>query len=102
MNWHSVSENNRKEKASKEKKGWFTAHGARCRGNTKEAKQKSNHENTKIGKHEKGQGVYETFFFRVLVPRQIDGGQASCFRDGSLPLAFLLGLAVVHWSTADR
>jgi hypothetical protein len=41
--------------ASKEKKGWFTAHGARCRGNTKEAKQKSNHENTKIGKHEKEQ-----------------------------------------------
>jgi hypothetical protein len=38
---------------------------------------KTNHESTKIGKHEKGPGfLYNFFFFRDFVPRQINGGQA--------------------------
>jgi hypothetical protein len=45
-------------------------------------KQKIQHESTKAGKHEKGTGLlYNPFFFRVFVPRQINGGQASYFRD---------------------
>jgi hypothetical protein len=40
---------------------------------------KPNHESTKFGKHEKGPGYY---ILRAFVPRQIAGGQVSCFRDG--------------------
>jgi len=38
-------------------------------------------------------------FFRVFVPRQINGGQASYFRDEAL--AFLSDLAVALWLTAE-
>jgi hypothetical protein len=50
-------------------------------------------ENTK-----KGKGVYETLLFRAFIPRQNNGGQVSCFRDGfaskllCLDSAFAFGL----------
>jgi hypothetical protein len=58
-----------------------------CTGNTKKGKRGSNHENTKIGKHEKGKGVHETLFFRafVLSPAPWNAVVFSiplgCFRD---------------------
>jgi hypothetical protein len=81
---------NQKRRASKEKKGGYTVQGTRCTPNAKTRQDKSNHESTKIGKHEKGPiFLYNPLFFRAFVPRQINGGQASCFRDELL--AFLFG-----------
>jgi hypothetical protein len=43
---------------------------------------KTHHESTKFGNHEKKPlRLYNPLFFRAFVPRQINGGQVSCFRD---------------------
>jgi len=51
------------------------------------------HENTKVRKHEKGKGVYETLFFRAFV--------LSCFRGGFAFKLLCLDSTFAFWLRDD-